>query len=245
MGFTRVQRPESLPRHLSVSSVQQYERCPYAWQQRYLKRRKVDMPAPVLFGGVMAHALEALHLGRDAEVAFVKRHAAEAERLRAKGEMLTPDAEYGLGLLRLYRDLPAYQGQPEWPFSIKLPVEFRCPVPIVGFADLKTAGGIVEFKTSRARWTQERADSEYQAAMYAEAFRRDTGREPNEVRYVVMNTMWSGIKEIVTHPGREHFERFARAAGAVWRHISARDFDRRCGNCEFCRADLPEAEVAA
>lgn len=246
MGFSRVAVPESLPRHLSVSSIQSYERCPHGWAQKYLKKRRVPFVAPPpVFGGAFAKAMEQLHLGRDAEVFFVKLHASESERLRKYGETLAPDAEYGLSLIRLYRELPPFVGQPERSFTLPLPERFRCPLPINGFMDLMTKGGVIEMKTSRVKWTQARADDEYQAACYAWAFEQLERRKPSEVRYLVFNTMWPSLTQIVTNPTDEKFERFGRAAGEMYRHIKERDFERHCGRCEYCKIDFPREEVAA
>ena len=232
------------PKHLSVSSIQSYERCPYQWKQKYVNHRRIDMPAPVVFGGIFARTMEALHLGRDAEVYLVKAFAEESERFRNKGLTLAPDVEYAMQLLHIYQKLPPYQGKPEQSFTLRLPPEFRVPVPLVGYLDLMTAGGVIEMKTSRARWTQQRADTEYQAALYAHAFRMMHDREPSEVRYLVFNTNWPDLLELVTHPGRAELERFGKAAGEMWKHVMAQDFERRCGDCEFCLMDFPR-EVAA
>jgi hypothetical protein len=246
VGFQRLALPEKLPKHLSVSSIQQYEKCPYAWQQKYLKKRRIPFIAPPpVFGSIFAKSMEQLHLGRDAEVSFVKMHASESERLRKHGVILEHDAEYGLSLSRLYQELPPFEGQPERSFTLMLPERFRCPLPIQGFMDLSTMGGVIEMKTSRANWTQARADDEYQAACYDWAWEELEHRDCGEVRYLVFGTMWPSLKQIVTHPTPDKFERFGKAAGDAYRHIVAKDFARFCGRCDFCLADGKTLERAA
>lgn len=244
MAYSRTAAPDKLPRHLSVSSIQFFERCSYAWQQKYLKHRRMPFLAPPpVFGSIFAKSMEQLHLGRDAEVFFIKQHAAESERLRGHGVVLAPDADYGLQLIRLYRELPPFEGAPERSFTLKLPEQFRCPLPIQGFMDLSTKGGVIEMKTSRAAWTQHRADNEYQAACYDWAWEELEQRECGEVRYLIFNTMWPSLRQIEVHPTREAFERFGRAAGTVYRKAVAGDFSQRCGTCEYCTADA-EREAA-
>ena len=50
-----------LPRHLSVSSVELYARCPAQWKRRYVDR-VIDPPNRAMAWGTAFHkALEAVH----------------------------------------------------------------------------------------------------------------------------------------------------------------------------------------
>ena len=58
--------------------------------------------------------------------------------------------------------------------------------------DLSTPGGVIEMKTSRANWTQARADNEYQAACYDWAYEVLEGRKPGEVRLALQHDAVAG-----------------------------------------------------
>jgi hypothetical protein len=226
--------PAPLPDHLSVSAVQLYRRCPAQWRRRYLDGIE-NPPSPAMsFGKAFALALEAHHLGADGDVMFARAHAASG--------IAVPGAEYGLRLLELYRQRFNLDGQPEQPFSLYLPARHRLPVPIQGVMDLERTDEVVEFKTSRNRWSQARADAEYQSAVYGWAFEQRHGRPPGHVRYLVFSTRTIGVQEIMTRPSASDFQQFELAASVVWRGIVGGAFDG-CGRCELCRASEAREET--
>jgi hypothetical protein len=215
-----------LPRHLSVASVQRYARCPLDWKRWYVDKVRVPPPSELLFGRAFAQALEAHHRGDDGDVAWVRAHA-EVGNAR-------PGAEYGLQLLALYRDRYQLVGRPEASFSLYLPDRDAVPVPILGVIDLLCEDEVVEFKTSKATWTQQRVDAEYQAAVYGWAFRRLKKRRADRVRYIVFSTKEPAIAEFETHPDGMDLRLFEIAAAATWAGIVAERFDG-CGKCQMCR----------
>ena len=216
------------PTHLSVSSVQLYARCPAAWKRRYIDDIHDPPTPPMAFGRAMANALEALHRGEDAEVVFAREHAA------ALVVGISPPADYGLRLLRLYRERGVFAGTPERRFELYLPDRVQVPVPIVGFFDLETDRGVVEFKTSRAAWTQGRVANEAQAAVYGWAYQRLHGRRPDGVTYVVMSTRIPMIEVFEAHPSGSDLLLFELQAITVWKGITQGRFDP-CGRCEVCQ----------
>jgi RecB family exonuclease len=219
------------PGHLSVSSVLTYARCPLAWRRRYVERQAEPSSPAMSFGKAFALALEAYHRGGDAETVFARAHAEAGNA--------APGAEHGLRLLDLYRSRFDLAGEPERRFSLYLPARDRVPVPIVGFIDLECESEVVEFKTSRNRWTQARADEAYQAAVYAWAFQQRHGRRPDHVRYLVFSTRAVEVQEIVTHPGGDDLRLFELAAIAAWRGIVSRQF-AGCGRCDVCKQSRPD-----
>lgn len=215
-----------LPRHLSVSSVQLFARCPLAWHRRYLLGIS-DPPTPAMsFGRAFALAMEAHHRGQDADTAFVRAHA-EAKNAH-------PGAEHGLKLLDLYRDNFDFRGEPEVKFLLYLPDRKQVPVPIMGYMDLEREDEVIEFKTSRNPWTQARADAEYQSAVYGWAYQRRHRKRVQSVRYLVFSTRTEDVQEIVTHPTGSDLRLFELAAAVTWKQASAGEFSG-CGKCEVCR----------
>ena len=215
----------SLPRHLSVSSVQLFARCPVQWKRRYVDGLAEPPSPPMSFGKAFALALEAHHRGRDADTAFVRAHA--------ETKNANPGAEHGLRLLDLYRERFNFDGEPEAKFSLYLPDREQVPVPILGFMDLEREDEVVEFKTSRNPWTQARADSEYQSAVYGWAFQRRHRKRVNAVRYLVFSTRTVDVQEIVTHPTGSDLRLFELAAVVAWKNIASRQYDG-CGKCTVC-----------
>lgn len=213
------------PRHLSVSAVQSYARCPACWHRRYVERTPEPATPPMAFGKAFAEALEAHHRGGDAEAVFARAHAVTG--------VAHPGAEHGLRLLDLYRERYSLVGTPERKFELYLPDRVQVPVPILGFLDLETDREVVEFKTSRNPWSEARAASEYQAAVYAWAFQRANQRRPDGVRYLIFSTRSPDVQEILVHPSGSDVRLFELAAIATWRGIVGGKFepDRACRTC--------------
>lgn len=219
-----------LPRHLSVSAVQSYARCPLAWKRSYIDGIKASPTPPMSFGLAFAKAMEAQHRGDDAEAVFARFHATSGNA--------HPGAEHGLRLIALYRERFNLDGAPEQKFSLYLPDQQQVPVPILGFMDLERDSEVVEFKTSRNPWTQARADAEYQSAVYGWAFQRRHQRRPEHVRYLVFSTRTVDVQEILTHPTGSDLRLFELAAIVTWKGIKNGAFDA-CGRCDVCS---PRAE---
>jgi len=217
-------------KHLSVSSVQQYRRCPAAWAARYRDKLQTPPTPAMAFGRAFATALEALHLGQDADAAWVLTHAA------ALPGGIRPGAEYGLRLLQLYRDQGVYSGVPERRFELHLPDRRAVPIPILGYVDLWTPNGLVEVKTSAAKWDFTRARSELQAAAYWYAWRQTEGRAPEHVTYLIFDTRTPGLTTIQVWPDANDLRLFEMACAGAYRGIRAGQFDP-CGrqSCDTCR----------
>ena len=216
-------------RHLSVSSVQLYLRCPASWHRRYVLGITEPLTAPMAFGSVMAKALEALHLGKDADVAFVVEHA----KAMALGP-IAPGAEYGLQLLRLYRERGVFKGEPEVRFRLFLPDRKAVPLPLLMVMDLVADRRVVEFKTSMTKWTQEKVNNEFQATVYGWGYQQVKQHQADAVHYVVMSTSSPSITEFETYPTGLDLRVFERVAAKMYRDVLAGKFDP-CGTCRVCK----------
>lgn len=143
----------------------------------------------------MSGALEALHNGQDDSLVWVQEHARFDGVLIDQGSSgLYPGVDRGFALLSSYKEKGVFNGKPESEFSISVP---RLPVRVIGYRDLATPEGFVEFKTSRAKWEQERIDEELQATVYWLGYREETGRDPRQATYVIMPT--TGLPNVRLH----------------------------------------------
>lgn len=226
------------PRHLSVSSVELYARCPAAWRRRYVHGVLDPPTAPLLFGRVFHQALEALHKGEDAEVAFLRAYCADVQPLGLRG---VPPLQHGLALLEAYRQRGVEVGEPEVKFQLPFPDASAGLPPLLGYIDLMAETSLWEFKTSSASWDQGRVDTSAQSAVYHWAFTRLRGRRPEAVRFLVFSTRTVSLQEFVTYPSGEEMRLFEVRAAAVWRGILAGQFPPQCKECEACRELLPNA----
>jgi hypothetical protein len=209
-------------------------RCPADWYRHYVERRPTPDTPPLAFGRAFARALEALHRGADAELAWVQAYQQWVQPLRAQGQR-APSLQHGLALLALYRRHGVAPGEPEVRFELFLPDRTRVPVPIVGYLDLAGPAEVVEFKTAATRWDQARVDRSWQAAVYRWAFQQTRGYRPTHVRFVVFSTRQVALEEFVTYPSGGDLRLFEQQAAAVWRGLVAGAFPRRCGQCAACR----------
>lgn len=221
------------PRCLSVSQVDLYTRCPAAWQRRYVQRIHDPSSGAMLFGTVMAKALEALHRGDDGEVTFIREYATQ---ITGQGVTDAASLGHGLALLAEYRRYGIGVGTPEQKFELHLPNRDAVPVPILGYLDLMADDAVWEFKTSRATWDQGRVDASMQAHVYRWAFTQLRGRKPDCVRFIVLNTRRVELTELTTYPSGGDLALFELQAAAVWRGIRDQQFAPKCKQCPACAA---------
>lgn len=218
-------RPETgfRPPHLSVSSVELYARCPAQWKARYVDKLPSAQSPEMAFGAVIGKALEALHSGHDAELVLAQTHAQSAVRP-------VRDVDYALRLLNLYRELGLCDvvGVPEQRFLLHLPDRTRVPVPILGYLDLELEDRVREIKTSRAKWTEMRAQAAHQTHVYGWAFQQRKHRRPVCVEYVIFNTMRPDILTLNVEPNADGLRLFELAAAATWSGIVAGRFACTC-----------------
>lgn len=233
-----------LPKHLSVSAVSLYTRCPAQWKQRYVDR--VQTPStPAQGTGIAFHkALEALHQGQDGDLAWIAAADNMSEYLATQDQALTMSKEHGFKLLRLYRErgLGAAFGEPERKFVLPLPTS-KIPVPIIGYIDLTvpTDREFRDFKTtSGSYWTQAKVDLEPQVAVYGWAYQRLYSHRADRALWCVFNTQTVTLDVFETRPEPDLFRVFERQAELVWEGIKAANYEG-CGECSLCapRSEKP------
>lgn len=227
-----------LPRHLSVSSVALYARCPAQWKQRYVDRLVVPTSPSQATGVAFHKALEAEHLGHDSERAWIVAANGVEAALASSGQSMTMSKSDGLELLNRYRErgLGGMRGHPERKFALPFPSR-NIPVPLLGFIDLvlpdereywdwKTTGG--------TSWTQAKVDLEPQKEAYGWAYQQLHRHRAERARWIIFNTRTLTIDVYETVPSPDGFRLFERQAEAVWRGIVEQRYDG-CGTCkELC-----------
>jgi hypothetical protein len=230
------------PRHLSVSAVELYARCPAQWKRRYIDRI-IDPPNRAMAWGSAFHAaLEAGHKGEDAETAWLRSW----NEWQAKVDgAFWPGKAHGLELLDGFvaRGLMA-RCPAEVKFSLPFP-NGQIPVPLFGYIDAETDDDSREYKTTKGGWWSElRAQMSHQTHVYGWARqRRLSHRRP--VHFVVFGTRAATIDEYIVQPSPDGFRLFEQLAESVWNGIVSEKFDG-CGECFVCdpNSDKPAADAA-
>lgn len=223
------------PRHLSVSSVALYTKCPAQFRQRYVDRLVTPTTAPQATGKAFHAALEAEHRGQDSERAWIAAYNAT----EANGITPTMSKSDGLVLLDAYRarGLGGAKGEPERKFVLPFPSAV-IPVPLLGYMDLPVPDErhFRDFKTTgMATWTQTKAQSEPQLHAYGWAYQRLYRHRPNHALWVVFNTQTLTLDVLEVVPSPDGFRLFEKQAEATWQGIVDERYDG-CGECaELCR----------
>lgn len=223
------------PKHLSVSAVELYAKCPAQYRLRYVDKTPLPQTVAMAWGTAFHRALEAGHNGEDAELAWLQSWNDMRAELAARGETLAPNKTHGLTLLDTYMERGLMRpGKPELKFSLSLP-SGNVPVPILGFIDAVLDDEMREYKTSRGGWwTEEKAQLAYQTHVYGWAHQRLFSRRV-PMRYVIFGTRAPSVTEYLVRPDPDILRIFDRQAQAVWQGIVEGRFDG-CGECkEVCK----------
>ncbi len=235
-------------RHLSVSSVSLFARCAEQWRRRYVEKIVTPSTAPQAWGKAFHAALEALHRGQDAEMAWLAAWNAAAANFAAAGQPFGPGKQHGLELLDLYRSrgLDRVRGEPERKFVLPFPGG-QIPVPLLGYIDLHapTVRRYRDFKTSAGGyWTQTRVDLDPQKEVYGWAYQQLNHHRPEAAEWCVFGTRTPTLEVFETTPSPDGFRLFERQAEAMWQLVTAGEFIG-CGACATCRPTTEPAEAKA
>lgn len=227
-----------LPRHISVSAVSLYAKCPAQWKRRYVDRITPPHTAAQATGIAFHKALEALHRGGDGALAWISAADGVAASLEATQQTLTMSKEHGLKLLNLYRDhgLAGTIGEPERMFKLVLPTPC-IPVPVLGYIDLAVPNErhFRDFKTTGGSyWNADKVALEPQVAVYGWAYQRLYHHRAERALWCVFNTKTVQLDVYEVAPSVEMFRIFEQTAELVWRGISDGKYDG-CGTCELCK----------
>ena len=235
------------PRHISVSSIALFTRCPAQWKQRYVDRVTSPVSAAQATGIAFHKALEALHRGQDGAMTWITAADDVNDSLAATNQTLTMSKEHGLKLLKLYRErgLSAALGEPERMFKMELPTP-NIPVPVLGYIDLAVPSErhFRDFKTTGGTsWNATKVALEPQVAVYGWAYQRLYHHRPERALWCIFstNTVTLDVYEVVPSP--EAFRVFEQTAEMVWQAILAEQFDG-CGarSCAVCTPATPPKE---
>lgn len=227
-----------LPRHISVSAVSLYARCPAQWKRRYVDR-VVDPSTAAQGTGIAFHkALEALHRGEDGQMAWINQADAMAAVLEQSGQSLTMSKEHGLKLLARYRErgLADAMGEPERKFVFPIPLS-KIPVPVLGYIDLTVPSErhFRDFKTtSGTYWNAAKVALEPQVAVYGWAYQKLYHHRADRALWCVFNTATVSLDVYEAVPSPEAFRLFVQTAELVWDGITQGRFDG-CGTCSLCK----------
>jgi hypothetical protein len=174
--------------HLSASRVGAYLRCPARYYRSYVLGKPTLATPEMQLGSAVHKAIEAHHLGEDAQVAFATWWRASREFM-ATNAMAVPA---GLtvaadALLDLYLASPCPPGQPEMKWTVALP---GIGVPVTGFYDLVDGTGRVwEHKTAAYPWKRERAETEFQGGLYLLVAPLVLGKPSPGLTYTILSYM--------------------------------------------------------
>ena len=91
------------PRHLSVSAVQLYVKCPAQYRQRYVERLVTPSNPYMLFGSTFHAALEAEHRGEDSERVLITTWNEKQSILDRANLGQMPSKTHALALLDEYK----------------------------------------------------------------------------------------------------------------------------------------------
>jgi hypothetical protein len=180
----------TLPKYFSATSIKLYLECPSCWHRRYVLKDRdagIGHMGRLLYGQAVGSTLQDFHLGMDVERSWAKWYQHFVDVAGLRNESLPQTFEWGLVAFRAYLKDPML-GEPEktvWPTIGGQCVQGR--MDLVGLKRGKPHY-IGEYKTSAAKWDQERVDTELQATIYWEGFTQEYGYEPKSVEYVIFPT---------------------------------------------------------
>jgi hypothetical protein len=226
-----------LPRHLSVSAVALYARCPAQWKRRYVDR--ITDPSTAAQGtGIAFHkALESLHRGEDGELAWLAAADNMEALLAQSGQSLTMSKEHGLKLLALYRSrgLDTARGEPERMFKLDVQMS-ELPVPLLGYIDLAIPSEreFRDFKTTGGTyWNAAKVALEPQVAVYGWAYQKLYHHRAERALWCVFNTATLTLDEYEAVPSPDAFRVFLQTAEMAWKGIKNARYEG-CGKCSLC-----------
>lgn len=165
--------------HWSPSRFMLWEQCPGSFKERYIDGVWTPATEAMAFGSAVHAGLEEHFRGGNGDLAFRRKW----KDYGTDGEYLTAT---GLDLLDLVYDL-GLRGHPEWGFELETP---DLGANIVGYVDLLGEDGTVyDFKTTRGKWSQARAQKEtWQPLLYTwAALNEDVMRYQGGFEYIVLN----------------------------------------------------------
>jgi len=254
-------RADSAPAadHISYSALAAYRDCPLLYRFRYVdKLPELTVSAALLFGGAIHAALEHYFreklTGRSTGLDKLmhcyrlcwQAEADDRELLFAKGE--DPDSLHALAERMLAAFLASPAAKPQGQI-VGVEEELRTELapglpPLLARIDLLLDTGdalrIVDFKTARTRWSEQKAqEAAEQLWLYAKAARELLpGRELQLEFLILTKAKQPAVQSLPVPFDEPNLHRVRQTAAAVWQAISARIFypapsPLRCPTCPF------------
>lgn len=237
-------------RHISVSQIKTYLRCPLEYRFRYIDGLYVPQSGAITLGKSVHRALEynfrqKIDSGKDAPLKDIVDvfndaydHLLEDTELE-QGENAENLRREGMRLLSLYHATIApgiYPAVVEEPFETELE---GIDIPLAGIMDLVDRSGvIVDHKTAKRSYSSDAVQRDLQLTTYALAYRKMHGKQEKGVRLDVMiRGRETRIQTLHGERSERQIERHARLIGEVVRAIEQGIFypneSYYCGICRY------------
>jgi len=242
-------------RHMSVTQLKMYLRCPLQYEFRYVKGLKIP-PAGVMTLGKSIHSTleenyrQKIRTGQDLSLEHWRDYFSDTwensleETVFEDGEKPEDLKNDGMKLIDVYHSQIAPNVQPvdvEREFLIDVD---GVEVPLLGYIDLiDDKGFIIDHKVANKSWPKGREHSDLQLTAYALAYRQTEGKDENGLRYDVMvRTKNPKINQLETTRSQEDIRKFSKLLNHVNRSIKTGIFYPNdnflcpvCGYADLCK----------
>ncbi len=236
--------------HLSYSSVTTYMKCPQQWRLKYIEKVDQEKSDALVFGSAIHRAIS---LGIKDELQPSLYWSTSLEQIQAEQKFELSAELVNLGETMLttgmytFADLLSQQIQ-----GIDKKVKLELPgivLPVVGYVDLITENAVIDFKTSKRKWSQVQADKSLQPTFYLAALNQiGTVQLPAKFTYIILTkTKVPQVQIIETERTAQDVFRLFDLIASVWDAIKKEVFpptdpsnwwcsEKYCGvwtHCEF------------
>lgn len=154
---------------LGASKIETYQQCPRKYRLQYIDQIKAPKPTALIVGTAVHAGVESLHHGQPVEAAIENATArANASTSKVYDNQMTP-AQINTQISKLVRTYDRYAEKLKYD---GIEEEFEIPganVVLTGTIDATADGHktVIELKTAKTPWPQQRADFSTQPTVYA------------------------------------------------------------------------------
>lgn len=216
-------------KNLSHSAINDFKWCPLLWYGRRVAKWTETIPEgqrKAMDLGTAIHAgLGAYHTGGDIEEAMVKTFF--------KVKLPPPEQTTAYRVVQKYQaQFDPLPGVAEFRFMMPIP---GVPVPYIGFIDLLTEDGIIDWKsTSGNSWVQGKADKEAQATAYWRAFQLVKKKVPSWFTYRIILLNGETFQDLSTERDDQAVSGFVSDAQSIYEQMRTGELEAKCGDsCTF------------
>jgi len=216
-------------KHLSVTQLKMFLRCPLQYKFRYIDGLKIPPPSYITLGKSVHSALEEnfrqkIESHRDLPLEQLTDLFSDSWEKKASETLFEEDEkpgkikDEGIGLVKVYHREVAPNIQPvyvEKGFGLLID---NIKYPLIGYIDLVDDNRcIIDHKTAKRSFPKDVVDKDLQLTAYAMAYRQMTGREESGVRFnVAVRTKEPKIQPLSSTRSQKDIYRFLR----VLEHVS-------------------------